>query len=207
MKERTRQTIHILLTKNIDIYSPKWVDTQAPNDNLQDLFWDKAAKMGCGFSSVKTRQQPIELQQPFKTPVFHKFPKLPAELQLMIWNFAAATPLQIDLQISSGSHRPSGWFPSRRRHVCKCCLDEDEHQPPKRFHFISTTPAPSILQVDRTSRFEMLKVYKTLSDPVCSLHGGPFYSNPALDTLYLPHEYKGVPTSYRIDFRLPITST
>ncbi|KAI1800043.1 hypothetical protein F4811DRAFT_557210 [Daldinia bambusicola] len=105
------------------------------------------------------------MTSPDSLQVFHRFPKLPIEVRLMIWEYNLPGPRILDIQPK---------FPTRpkRRIIFAAAVNPNGKR---------VCSAPANLQVCRESREEALKRYK----PFLGIRG---YMDPLRDVLYFGQE-------------------
>lgn len=104
---------------------------------------------------------------------FTLFSKLPRELRIKIWQFAAREPRIVEVcQLQ------------RAQHISQGIGDDDDFELTYSKAFYSPGTIPAILHINRESRLIALEHY-TLSFPH-GAHPAKIYYNPSVDMLYFP---------------------
>jgi 2EXR family len=102
---------------------------------------------------------------------FTLFPKLPKELRIKVWQFAAREPRIVEVcQLQDA------------KYIFRTTNDDDDWETINSAPFYSPTALPVILRINQESRVIALENY-TLSFPN-KTHPAQIYYNPAIDILY-----------------------
>src|ERR1700684_3858409 len=126
--------------------------------------------------SLLPTQSPPLVSSPAPTTTFHKFPKRPPELRLMIWRLIANTPRTISISCTYLS------FPERYIITNGMYTRNPDYHITGVKHNARTVPA--ILSVSQEARFIGLEHYDFFFSPAFLGQLG-FYINYAVDTLLI----------------------